>query len=469
MPGTSTRISGFRALPACLLAVLLLWPAPGAADADISPRKNWRLRAERIAASGDAHRLQGLLHGRTCTWDLPGATGDPWISFKLPDSVRGPGMFTYSTHPQAETVLEVSLNSYDGRGGTWTEEDRAVSGRFLNKIDLQARPRAWYRIRFLSGGKRPRKLWNLGLYAPRADARNDYWIVLGASIQNQSMRHARFNPHVTRSFPGFDPVLFNLAVPGWGSGDLLANLPALLEQHPFAGYALIHIGGNDVTSRRPWDGGAAELERNLHAILDRLGPPIIPVLARLSYRRYGGQHPVPPEWNGSLPYVLGVHDPICGIRTPRFADARTGTCAVDFYSWFKRHPGELAADGIHLNLRGERSWSRIWVETVGPRVYGGPISAGGKQPLRVHFRSLEGRAAAPLMLASVDGSRPWRLEIRDLAGRPVFTQVHQGKGKPAFPAWKFQDNRGRAVAPGIYFFTFRQGKTRTVGRLAVAD
>lgn len=441
----------------------------GRAQTDLAPRKHWRLRPIRLESAGDATAPRGLLRGRTCTWDLPAGARETWIAFRLADSARGAGMFTYSAAPQVETVLEVSWNSPDGRRGRWVELDRAMSGPFLNKIDLLPQPRAWYRIRFRSAGEDLRKLWNLGLYAPRAGARNDYWIVLGASIQNQSMRHARFNPLITRAYPGYDPVLFNLAVRGWSAKDLLANLPALLEQHPFAGYALIHIGGNDVSYARPWDRGAWELERNLGAILDTVEKAgVVPILARLSYRRYGGDFPVPPEWNGSLPYVLGVHDPLCRERTPRFVGAGLGTCAADFYAWYRQHPDELAADGIHMNLRGERSWCRIWAETVGPRVYGRPVPKTGPEERRVVFRSVEAREGARLGPVWARPDRPWSLRVRDRAGRTVLARAFDGQGKALRPVWDLRIE-GRPAAPGVYFYAFGQDGKRTEGALVLAD
>src|SRR5690606_19067921 len=274
--------------------------------------ENWRAKPVRIEASGNPAALSNLLKGKTSTW-RPGAARDgQWFSMRFPDSLSTPVLLTYSASSQIEAVLEASFNTTDGRNGDWLGLDTSVSGPFLNKVDIPPPKGLWVRVRFKGNGAGTLKVWNLGLYAPRRGMRNDYWLALGASIQNQSMRQARFHPVIRRAHPRADPVLFNLAVRGWSSGDLLGNLPALLESHPHAGYALVHIGGNDVTFSRPFPGYAEELQANLETILDTLeNAGIIPVLARLSYRRYPGEPAVPPDENGSGPYVTEIYDPLC--------------------------------------------------------------------------------------------------------------------------------------------------------------
>jgi hypothetical protein len=76
--------------------------------------------------------------------------------------------------------------------------DSSLPGPFLNEVEIVPLRRAWTRVRFKGS---PGRIWNLGLFAPAPSARNDYWLVLGAGIQNQGMRHDRFNPTVTAGIP----------------------------------------------------------------------------------------------------------------------------------------------------------------------------------------------------------------------------------------------------------------------------
>jgi lysophospholipase L1-like esterase len=325
------------------------------------------------------------------------------------------------------------------------------------------------RLKFAGGGAGSLKIWNLGLYAPAPGKRNDYWLALGASIQNQSMRQSRFNPQVTRRFPKADPVLFNLAVRGWSSADLLGNLPAMLEQHPHAGYALIHIGGNDVSTSRPHDGGAGELAANLESILDALDSAgIVPILSRLSYRRYRGDNPVPPDDNGSGPYVTQIYDPLCSRRTPDFVDAATGNCAADFYTWFRNHPEELAADGIHLNVRGEESWSREWVRVALSYVYARPAPTGRSEAGKDSIRS-QGRRPVRFGPLATSRSGSWKLRIRDLGGVLVHQSSYGGWGMPREAIWNLTDAGGKPVRGGVYSYTFQQGRRVVSGNIMIVE
>lgn len=154
-------------------------------------------------------------------------------------------------------------------------------------------------------------------------------------------------------------------------------MPRILAAHPHARYVTIHIGGNNVSQKRPWPGGADAIRDDLVAILEMVRTAgKVPVLARLSFRAYQGDRPVPPEQNGSGPYVTALYDPLIRQYCPAFWDEKAGRGAVDAYTWFREHPDELSGDGIHVNAKGAESWNRLWAEGAGPVVYG---ESGGRR------------------------------------------------------------------------------------------
>ncbi len=446
-----------------LLGLALAFAALAHSTPELGPLKNWRLRPAELRAGENALVLQPLLQGKSATWTTHLESGT-WFSLRFSEDKPKPVLLTYSTSPAADAVLEVSHNSPDGKTGTWVALDTTRTGKFLNKIDITPQSRAWYRVRFLRSKPGALKVWNLGLYAPAPGGRNDYWLAVGASIQNQSMRQARFQPLVRKTFPDYDPILFNLAVSGWGTTELLRNLPAILGAHPYATYVLIHIGGNNMTWARPYDGGAATLRRELPEILTevkRAGK--IPILARLSYRQYRDPLPVPPEENGSWPYVQNIYDPLIREFCPAFFDWDKGQGLVDFYTWFKENPEELSSDGIHLNARGEMSWGRIWVEEAGGVVY-------GKQPVagilgrRVYSRM--GDRKTHLVMSGISG--PASMRILDTRGRLV-AQV-MGRDTPKREKvleWNFRNDKGRRAAVGVYEYEIRVDGRLLKGRLVL--
>jgi lysophospholipase L1-like esterase len=387
------------------------------------------------------------------------------MAVQFPIDFQGAYLVTFSTSTRMRVVLETAQQPSKGQREEWVTVDSLVTGPFLNHFQNHAVNHSWIRLRFLHPTFA--KIWNLGFYEPKSDARNDYWLALGASIQNQSMRQARFNPAVRRQHPRADPVLFNLGVRGWSSTDLLANLPALLERHPHADYALIHIGGNDISSARPYPGGSEILETNLDSILTLIeGAGIIPVLARVSYRRYQGEYPVPPESNGSEPYGRTIHDRVCQARMRDFFNSNTGRCSVDFYDWFRKHPDELAADGVHLNAKGEESWNRLWVEKAASVVYGLPLALRNhdSEVLRNRGRSVEFPVDRTLR------GRPWTLKVWDIQGRllrEIGSNPPGEKGRMSDPNWDLKNQAGKPVTPGLFVYSLtyhvkqKKGKVRT--------
>lgn len=276
-------------------------------------------------------------------------------------------------------VLERSTNSSTGNDGDWKQEAVVLPKAKLDKFVFDSPASTWWRVRWAfrrSVEPSAFKVTDIGLYRLDIPGRKDYWLTIGASIQAQSIRNSVFKAMVRERYPGYDPVMFNLAVGGWRSDHLLKALPGFLKAHPYASYVCIHIGGNNVSQKRPYPGGAEELKADLVAILEMIkASGKIPILSRLSYRAYKGDKPVPPEENGSGPYVTNIYDPLIKQYCQDFFDAESGKGIVDAYGWFKEHPEELSADGIHVNPKGAESWNRLWAEKAGSVIYTGRQSA----------------------------------------------------------------------------------------------
>jgi lysophospholipase L1-like esterase len=351
------------------------------AAADLAPRKNWRLIPQAIHASMNADDLAPLKDGKSCTWNAS-FPGQPWFALRLPERRKGPAMVTFEYREQptnASLLVEVSSDSTNGFDGNWTQlADPRRLGTRLDKAIVEADQGPWVRLQLLRIDKSlvpaELKIINIGAYQLDPAGRNDYWVALGASIQAQSLRQEVFHAMVTERFPEYDPVLFNTAVGGWTSANLLANLPRIIDEHPHARYMTIHIGGNNVSRDRPYPGGAGELRDDLIAILSLIQEAgKIPILSRLSYRAYretATRPGVPPEENGSGPYVTAIFDPLIMQYCPLFYDWENARGMVDAYGWFREHQDELSPDGVHVNPKGQASWNRLWAEHAGGVIYG---------------------------------------------------------------------------------------------------
>lgn len=347
----------------------------------LAPRKNWRALPIAVALSSTENgTLHPLLTGETGSIEI--APGDEhWIAVELPPNRERPVMLTYRQPDRKvsiRTIWEQSDDSTSGYNGTWEVVEERDVRYFLDKVEVAPDAPQWVRLRFEARDgwpeDEPVRFTDIGLYEIDPDGRNDYWLIIGASIQQQSIENHIFHEMVTERHPDYDPVMFNLAVSGWRTGNLLNALPSFLARHPNASYVGIHIGGNNVSANRPYPGGAEELEEDLIAILEMIQEAgMTPILSRLSYRAY---HPsatkgaVPPDENGAGPYVENIFDPLIQQYCPAFVDEATGLGVVDAYNYFRAYTEELSPDGIHVNPTGERSWNRLWAEGAGRVVYG---------------------------------------------------------------------------------------------------
>ena len=335
------------------------------------PRKHWRLIPTTTrTAPGTGDLATALAAGRDGTLH---ATGPAlWFAIELP-AIRMPVMLTFTwsppRRPRHPAVFAVEVSTRSGKGPWRRIGTGQTQGRRLEKVVVASHHNArWVRVRL--EGAAARDLRDVGLYTLDSAGRNDYWLFVGASILSAAIDHRTFKDMVQRRH-GHDPVVFNRAVGGWGVDDLVGALPGILADHPWARYVAIHIGGNDVSANRPYPGGAGPLARKLTAAIALVrSAGKIPVLSRLSYRAYRKRFPVPPEINGSGPYVKHVYDPLIRQSCPEFYDTRRSRGIVDAYGWFRDHPDEIGRDGIHPNRAGRRSWNRLWAEQAGAVVYG---------------------------------------------------------------------------------------------------
>lgn len=349
----------------CLISAILIILSSCALAAGLSPVKDWRARPTALSASSGQEGLKPLLGGKDTTWS-PSISRSEWIEFQLPE---GKAFLLSFTCTPGKTAVYAVLESRQDSGWQTADVLRPQKER-LNKFRLDESKGNLWRVRFTFRGKAEPtsyKVSDIALHSLNVPGRKDYWLMVGASIEAMCIRHKTFHDMVVKQFPAYDPVMFNLAIGGWKSEDLRKALPGFLKDHPDASYVGIHIGGNNVTAKRPYPGGEDELRANLTAILDMIKDSgKIPIMARLTYRAYKN---VPPEENGSGPYNTHVYDPLVRQYCPDFVDPKTGIGVVDGYSWFKAHPDELRPEGVHLTDKGGTSWNRLWAEGAGGVIY----------------------------------------------------------------------------------------------------
>jgi lysophospholipase L1-like esterase len=342
---------------------LLLLALACACSSALTPRADWRLVPGDVQVDANQENLlDSMIHGRDGSLS---ARGSAQLTLQLPPSSR-PAMLTFTRHRRRTRSPRSTWIARSRRGRRWIEVARGGIFRGgLERVIVPARDDpTTLEVRFEG---RSLDVVDIGLYELHGQ-RDDIWLAVGASIQEAGFTHAVFKKAVAAEFD-YDPVVFNRAVSGWTAGKLRRRLPGILAEYPEARFVAIHIGGNDVSTQRPYPGGAQRLEKKLSDIVRLVQESgRVPIVARLSYRAYTKPPRVPPESNGSLPYVEAIYDPLIDAMTPDFSSF-WGCGVVDPYTWYRDHPEELSRDGIHPNREGRRSWARLWAHEAGAVVY----------------------------------------------------------------------------------------------------
>ena len=379
-----------------------------------APHASWRLLAPAAFASSSSSAVSTGLSTGADIAPVSLAASASWTgTVQIPATAAG-GMLVFSFAHTSNTSTagftasaETSLDSTNGTDGTWSAHPLALyrpdrrAYHKLQKIDFDTQPR-WLRLTVTAPASSPGSVRDLALHQFSADGRDDYWLCVGASLQERGVSHALFKSTI-RALTGRDPVLFNVAIGGtttddWHTGHPFNPLQAVLDAHPRARYVAFHLGGNNVTDQRPYVSAATDPgDANLAADLDALLLQILehgkyPLVARLSYRDYPAPDPVNaganPE-NGSLPYNLHIVDPLVAAYLPNQYDASRNLPRIDAYTWFADRPQLLSSDGVHLNTTDETLWTTaIWAEMAAPLVYGYSVPTFLAQPASIS--ALEG-------------------------------------------------------------------------------
>lgn len=382
----------------CLVITPVLTGLSLRASTPTPPEADWRLHAlSATATAGSASFADGMTTGSDVSAISVGAGGSWTGTVRIPATSAG-GMLTFSFALTSNlstagytASAQTSLDSTNGVDGTWTSlplslyrADRRVYNK-LQKVafDTQAR---WIRLTVRAPAGEAGAVRDLGLYAFSPDGLDDYWLCVGASIQERGVNNTAFKSHI-RDVVGRDPVIFNVSIGGYTTDDWYDGYPnnllkQVLDAHPRARYVAIHIGGNNVTDQRPYvdaatDPGDKNMADDLAGIIDQvISAGRYPLVSRISFRDYPSPDPVNaganPE-NGALPYNIAIVDPLIANRVPEQINAATGVSFIDAYAYFAERQSLLSSDGVHLNTDDELIWSsELWAELAAPIVYGLP-------------------------------------------------------------------------------------------------
>lgn len=374
-------------------------------------RSDWRLQASSaFATSGSATFAQGMTQGEE-VMGITLAEGASWTgTIHVPATSVG-GMLTYAVRYRIDwqrkgfTVsAEHSYDSTDGVNGSWqtlpletyrVQPDQNPQSIFnkLQQVSFDAQEQ-WIRLHITMPVDEDGDVEQMGLYAFDPAGRDDYWVCVGASIQEAGVNHTLFKNYMRDTY-GMDPVLFNVSISGYHTDNWHNSYPnnllkQVLDMHPRARYIMFHIGGNNVSMHRPYvskvtDSGDKNLLDDMTDLLKQvIADGRYPVVSTVSFRDYKSWPTVNAganEQNGSKPYNENIYLPLVQTYLPDQINPETGIPYVDAYTYYLNNQHLLSSDGVH-NVGGstypsteQGKWNDdVWGAMAGPFIYGKPDS-----------------------------------------------------------------------------------------------
>ena len=171
---------------------------------------------------------------------------------------------------------------------------------------------------------------------------------------------------------------------------------------------IVHSGGNDVSSRRPWPGGEATFQSEYATLIEQItasGDMVIPL--PLTKRLYTDAPIVvhgdaASEENGSKPYNENIIYPIIQTAAPEWRNG-TDTPFVNPYDLADRYPDLLNSDGIHGY---GPSLSRFILARMAGRALGKP--ARGSRAGSSILYSIENGAPSTMSIGTMNVFRSYK-------------------------------------------------------------
>ncbi len=234
-------------------------------------------------------------------------------------------------------------------------------------VEIPALPRCVIRAKWVKDSNATSRAMSWALFQrPDVGTPDDVVLFCGPSlIAQQTGRN--YSSALVGRLTTRDPVVIQFGKAGANANEVVVQtIQAGLSAFPYVSTMIIDPGGNDITDKRPYNGGASdgstEIRNALNAIPASFAayPNCKYFVAGITYRNYLLNTPITgqPAVNGlsnpeagSKPYIDNLQAPWLSANLADSWDASLGIPRVDRYSYVMRtRAATLQADGIHMSF-----------------------------------------------------------------------------------------------------------------------
>ena len=247
-----------------------------------------------------------------------------------------------------------SANSTDGTDGDWEEAATITNNPVMARgVDIDFAGKSWFK--FVSSGD-VGQILEIEAF-DMSNGGTDTWFFMGTSISQMGIKQQDTDSTTAQlihaKFPNYTPAMLRGGIGCINSTEVVAHLKEYLEYAGNVKFWAIEMGTNDA-----WGGGDWNLDtfkKNMQTIIDSAkAHGITPIIARII-----ATDSAKAGWQVNPAFLEAVNKLTEDNNLPK---------GPDFYTYFKKHPEQLASDGVHPNgdKKGGQAMHHLWAEALAP-------------------------------------------------------------------------------------------------------
>lgn len=247
-----------------------------------------------------------------------------------------------------------SANSTDGTDGNWDVAATITNNPVMARgVDIDFTGKSWFK--FVSNGD-VGQILEIEAF-DMSNGGTDTWFFMGTSISQMGIKQQDTDSTTAQlihaRFPNYTPAMLRGGIGCINSTEVVAHLKEYLEYAGNVKFWAIEMGTNDA-----WGGGDWNLDtfkKNMQTIIDSAkAHGITPIIARII-----ATDSAKAGWQVNPAFLEAVDKLTEDNNLPK---------GPDFYTYFKKHPEQLASDGVHPNgdKKGGQAMHHLWAEALAP-------------------------------------------------------------------------------------------------------
>ena len=285
------------------------------------------------------------------TWETRG--DESWAGEKYVHAASCQHSVDASASLQNFKVM-TSANSTNGVDGDWeTVAEVGESGAMSRGLAIDFAGKSWFRIVAESPVK---NLEEVGAY-DISDGANDTWFFMGTSISQMGIKQQDTDSTTAQiihaRFPEYTPAMLRGGIGCINSTEVVEHLNEYLKYAGNVKFWAIEMGTNDAWGGGDWN--LATYKKNMQTIIDSAkAHGITPIIARII-----ATDSTKAGWQVNPAFLETIDKLTEENNLPK---------GPDFFSYFKKHPEQLASDGVHPNgeKKGGQAMHHLWAEALAP-------------------------------------------------------------------------------------------------------